>query len=111
MIAVKSGLKRILVLLFIISNINVFSQEKYEKIINDGQVVESEFDVAINPLDTNNIVLVTISNHHISFFSSEIVGSIAFGISINPCTESISFSPLPVSKTRFLESVFNFFAE
>jgi len=62
MIAVKSGLKRVLVLLFIISNINVFSQEKYEIIINDGQVVESEFDVAIIPLDTNNIVLLTLSN-------------------------------------------------
>jgi len=78
MIAVKNGLKRILVLLFIISNINVFSQEKYEKIINDGQVVESEFDVAINPLDTNNIVLVTMSNQgnksQLSIYYSEDFG-------------------------------------
>lgn len=78
MIVVKRSIKRILILLFIISNVNVFSQEIYEKTINDGQVVESEFDVAINPLDTNNIVLVTISKQgnksQLSIYYSEDFG-------------------------------------
>ena len=54
--------KIILVFLYSVIIQLAFAQKYDDRILNDSKNVEAEFDVAINPLDSNNIVLVTMSS-------------------------------------------------